>query len=275
MMTGALLVQAGLMLGVAILSALVRSRPFRLAWGLLDVMIVLFIPGIGFLLVVAALILEAAFRRSLRGRPAEAPEEEQDPFGRAPAPLEEIRIGTSVSPFSDLLASADLEEIDRAMRRLARADHPATLSRLKEALHSPRNDVRVRARGLLVRLEDHLLERVQSARDPLVRARACRKMAFLSSNPVTAGQHLRRAAAAYRQALLAKPASGLGLELGRVLLLQGEWESAREALSAHLRLYPCDAEARLARAEASLQLRDVDSARKDCVHLGFEQKGSA
>jgi len=153
------------------------------------------------------------------------------------------------------------------LRRLIDSDRPSVFRLLKDALRSPRLDVRVRARGLLVRAEDRLLTRARDAEDPLERAQASRKLADLSADPATARQHLRDAARACEESLAADPASVAGAALGRILLLLGETERAREILTRHLRNHPDDAEARLVRAQVSLRLSDVAAARRDCAAL--------
>jgi len=257
----------GLALAVGLLSAAVRGRPFRVSRGLLEGLIALALPVVGPLTALAALALEGAFRR---GRPRH--DEPETPSEDAAAvrevdPLEELRVGTTVSPVAEILALGDLEEIDRALRRLIESDRPAVQRLLKDALQSPRLEVRVRVRGLLVRLEDRLLSRARGADDPLDRARASRKLAELSADPATVRQHLGDAVRAFEESLAADPGSSAGGELGRALLLLGESERAREVLTRHLQDHPEDPEARLARAQASLRLADVPAARRDCASL--------
>jgi hypothetical protein len=262
-----LLAHVGIAALVGLVSAAARGRPIRLSWGLPDAALALALPVVGPLTALLALILERAFRRrGVRSAELDAPAEEGSPI-RELDPLEELRVGTAVAPVGEILAMGDLEEIDRALRRLVESDRPPVLRLLKDALQSPRLEVRVRARGLLVRAEDRLLARVRDAEDPLDRARASRKLADLSADSVTARQHLRDAARAFEDSLAADPASVAGTELGRTLLLLGETERAREILTRHLRNHPGDAEARLVRAQASLRLSDVAAARRDCTAL--------
>jgi hypothetical protein len=257
---------------VGLVSAGARGRPFRLAWGLPDAFLALGLPVLGPLVALVALVLERAFRRpGVRAAELDPSGEESAPV-RELDPLEELRVGTSVAPVAEILALGDLEQIDRALRRLIESDRPPVLRLLKDALRSPRLEVRVRARGLLVRTEDRLLERAREAEDPLERARAWRKLADLSADPATARQHLREAARACEDSLAADPASVAGAELGRTLLLLGEAERAREILTRHLRTHPDDQEARLARAQASLRLSDVLAARRDCAALHLPSK---
>src|SRR5262245_47594638 len=185
-----LLAHVGIAAALGLLSAVLHGRPFRLSWGLPDAFLALALPVIGPLTVLSALILERVFRLR-RGRPVEreAPEEDPAPI-RELDPLEELRIGTSVAPVAETLALGDLELIDRTLRRLVESDRPAVLRLLKDALQSPRLEVRVRARGLLVRAEDRLLTLSREAEDPLERARASRKLADLSADPATARQYL-------------------------------------------------------------------------------------
>jgi predicted Zn-dependent protease len=252
---------------VGLVSAGARGRPFRPSWGLPDLLLALALPVIGPLVALLALALERVFRRrGVRWAPLDAPREEAAAI-RELDPLEELRVGTSVAPVAEVLALGDLEEVDRTLRRLIESDRPAVPRLLKDALQSPRLEVRVRARGLLVRAEDRLLARSRDAEDPLDRARASRKLADLSVDPATARAHLRDAARACEESLAIDPGSAAGAELGRALLLLGEAERAREILTRHLSKHPGDAEARLVRAQASLRLSDVAAARRDCAAL--------
>jgi hypothetical protein len=254
-------------IAVGLLSAGVRGRPFRLSRGLLDGLIALALPVVGPLTALAGLALERAFRRRDQ-TPAELDAAvEEPPALREVDPLEELRVGTTVAPVAEILALGDLEEVDRTLRRLVESDRPAVLRLLKDALQSPRLEVRLRARGLLVRVEDRLMTRARVADDPVDRARASRKLADLSSDPVTVRQHLRDAARAFEESLAIDPGSAAGGELGRTLLLLGEAERARDVLTRHLRNHPDDDEARLARAQASVRLADVPAARRDCRAL--------
>jgi hypothetical protein len=261
-----LLAHVAVALAVGLVSAAAHGRPLRLSWGVPDAILSLALPVLGPLTALGALVLERAFRR--RAKPAEldAPGDDPAPI-RELDPLEELRVGTSVAPVAEILAVGDLEEIDRTLRRLIDSERPAVLRLLKDALRSPRLEVRVRARGLLVRAEDRLLTRARDAEDPLERARASHKLAGLSGDAATAGQHLRDAARACEESLASDPASNAGALLGRLLLVLGETERAREILTRHLRNHPDDADARLIRAQASLRLSDVAAARRDCAAL--------
>lgn len=255
--------------GVGLLSAAIRSRPFRPAAGALDALIAFLLPVVGPATVLAGLGLELAFRRRGAATPpvpaaSEAPERD-----REIDPVEELRIGTTVSPVAEVLALGDLEEIDRTLRRLVQSDRPGSLLLIRDALQSARLDVRVRARGLIVRVEDRLMARVREAKDPLERARACRKLACLSADAVSLREHARAAVAAYEEALAGDPASPAGAELGRLLLQMGELDQARRVLTDHLRSHPDDSEARLARAQAALRAADLPAARRDCATLGL------
>ncbi len=265
MISRLLALHVAMAVGVGLLSASLRGRPIRLSRGALDALIALALPAVGPLTALGALALERFFRRP-EPRPPEA-----DPSDDAPVrevdPLEELRIGTTVAPIAEILALGDLEEVDRALRRLVDSDRPAVLRLLKDALQSPRLEVRVRVRGLLVRLEDRLRVRVRDAEDPLDRARAARKLAELSVDAATVRQHLGDAVHAFEDELAARPASPAGGELGQVLLLLGEAERARDVLTLHLRDHPDDSEARHARAQANLRLADVPAARRDCEAL--------
>jgi hypothetical protein len=259
-----------LALGAALLSAAVRTRSFRPSAGALDALIGLLLPVVGPAIVLAGVVLEVAFRR--RGaEPAidDGPLEDVPLRGRDASPVEELRIGTSVSPLAEVLAHGNLEEVDRAMRRLILSDRPGTLLLLRDALQSARLDVRVRARGLIVRVEDSLLAFTRKEGDPLERARAFRKLACLSSDPVSLQQYLRGAVASYEQALARDPGSPAGGELGRLLLLCGDFDQARQVLTRHLQRHPADTEARLARAQAALRAADLPAARRDCATLGL------
>jgi hypothetical protein len=256
--------------GLGLLSAALRSRPFRPAAGALDALIALVLPVIGPAIVLLGLALEAVFRR--RTPPAveaEPPEADGGLRGREIDPVEELRIGTTVSPVSEVLALGDLEEIDRTLRRLVLSDRPGSFLLIRDALQSARLDVRVRARGLLVRVEDRLLARAQGTLDPLEKARACRKLACLSGDEVRLRQHARDAIAAYEEALARDPASPAGVELGRLLLMVGDVARARRVLTRHLSRHPDDTEARLARAQAALRDSDLPAARLDCARLGL------
>jgi hypothetical protein len=252
-------------LGAGVLSAALRSRPFRLSGGAVDAAVALLLPIVGPALVLAALVFEVAFRRRSPSSPPEDP-------GTAPSlrildPVDELRIGTTVEPDADVLARGTLEEVDRVLRRLIRTDRPSSLLLVRDAMQSDRLDVRVRVRGLVVRFEDRLIERVRTARSPLDRARACRALACLSSDPVRLRGHLRDAIDAYEEALMADPDGPAGGELGELFLRIGDAERARRTLTNHLRRHPEDQEARLCRAQACLRAADLDAARDDCALL--------
>jgi hypothetical protein len=263
------LCHVALALGAALLSAAVRTRSFRPSAGALDALIGLLLPVVGPATVLAGLLLELAFRR--RGTAPrfddDGPLEDVPLRGREADPVEELRIGTSVSPVAEVFAHGDLEEVDRALRRLILSERPGTLVLLRDALHSARLDVRVRARGLIVRVEDRLLALARGSADPLERARALRKLACLSADPVSLQQHLRGAIASYEQALARDPGSPAGGELGRLLLQSGDHARARQVLTRHLQRHPGDSEARLARAQAALRAADLPAARRDCATL--------
>lgn len=257
-------------LGVALLSAALRSRPFRLSAGALDALIALLLPVLGPATVLAALALELAFRPRTDGaRADDDSRRDRKVRDREYDPVEELRIGTTVSPVAEVLALGDLEDVDRALRRLIASDRPSSLVLIRDALHCPRLDVRVRARGLVVRVEDRLLARAREAADPLERARACRSLACLSGDAVSLQQHARRAVTAYEEALERDPRSAVGAELGMLLLMLGETGRARRILTHHLHLHPDDSEARLARAQAALRDADLPAARRDCTILGL------
>jgi len=252
-------------LGVGLLSAALRGRPFRLSNGALDAAVALLLPLVGPVIVVAALVLELAFRRR---KPSPVPEESEfAPSLHILDPVEELRIGTTVEPVADVIARGTLEEVDRALRRLIRSDRPSSLLLVRDAMQSERLDVRVRIRGLVVRVEDRLIERVRAARSPLDRARACRALACLSSDPVRLRGHLRESIDAYEEAWAADPDGPAGGELGELFLRIGDAERARQTLTAHLRRHPEDAAARLGRAQASLRAADLPAARDDCALL--------
>jgi hypothetical protein len=255
-------VGAGLAAGL--LSA-ARSRPFRLSTGALDAAIALLLPVIGPILVVTAIGFELAFRRR-RSVPATQPAEDA-PLLQPLDPVEELRIGTTVEPVADVLARGTLEEIDRALRRLIRSDRPSSLLLVRDAMHSDRLDVRVRVRGLIVRVEDRLIERIREARSPLDRARARRALACLSSDPIRLRGHLREAIDAYEEAVAADPDGPAGGELGELFLRIGDVERALRTLTGHLKRHPDDQAARLCRAQASLRAADLAAARQDCALL--------
>jgi uncharacterized protein HemY len=123
--------------------------------------------------------------------------------------------------------------------------------------------VRQRIRGLVVRIEDRLVRVIRESRDPLERARACRKMARLSTIPETARLHLERAVAEYRQGLAADPGSPAALELAEILILLDDPRRARETLDRLLLRRPEDPAALRLRIEASLRLGDPEAARRD------------
>src|SRR5262249_23049619 len=155
-----------------------------------------------------------------------SPDAEEGPT--LPDPIETLRIGTLVAPFAETLASGELEEVDRSLRRLLRADSPGSIDRLKEALRSPRREVRVRAPGLLVREADELVGLVRSSKNPEERAGACRRLASLSVDRETAKQYLERAVADFRAAAHGSAAWKARLELARTALLLGDPLMARD-----------------------------------------------
>jgi len=248
-----------------LLSAAVRSRPFRLSEGALDAAIALLLPVVGPLTVLAGLLFELPFR--VRKPPPAGDASDDVPRLRILDPVEELRIGTTVEPVADVLARGTVEEVDRALRRLVRSNKPSSLLLVRDALQSDRLDVRVRARGLVVRVEDRLVERAHRADTPLDRARAFRSLACLSGDPLRVRDHLRDAVAAYEQALADDPDGPAGGELGELLLRMGDVDRARRALTGHLRRHPDDAEARLCRAQAALRAADLPAARDDCSLL--------
>lgn len=264
------LAHGALALGVGLLSAAVRSRPFRPSAGALDALLAFLVPVLGPATVLASLGLELAFRRRAPSLDVGEPAPDGPLRDREIDPVEELRAGTTVSPVAEVLALGDLEEIDRTLRRLVDSDRPGSLLLIRDALQSSRLDVRVRARGLLVKVEDRLRALVrEAADDPLKRARACRKLAGLSVDAVSLRQHLREAVAACEDAIARDPGSPAGGELGRLLLWMGEIDRARSVLSNHLRRHPDDRDARLARAQAALGCSDLPAARRDCAMLGL------
>jgi hypothetical protein len=248
-------------LGVGLLSAAVRSRPFRPAAGALDAAIALLVPVVGPMTVLVALLFELPFRR--RSPPPARESGDDAPRLRILDPVDELRIGTTVEPVADVLARGTLEEVDRALRRLVRSERPSSLLLVRDALQSDRLDVRIRARGLTVRVEDRLMTRAHSARRPLEQARAFRALACLSGDPLRLRDHLRGAVDAYERAVAVDPDGPAGGELGELLLRIGDVEKARTTLTGHLRRHPEDAEARRWRALASLRAADLDAARDD------------
>ena len=136
------------------------------------------------------------------------------------------------------------------------------MARLKEALRSPRREVRVRARGLLVRLEDELVRLVRRSRDPAERAGACRRLALLSADAETGRQYLERALREFQAAAQANPNSSARLELAKTHLLLGNAETARDMVGWYLVRHPADVEAYKVLLEAHLRLGDLPAARR-------------
>jgi hypothetical protein len=255
---------------VWLLASAARRRPVSLRWGLHDFLTFVLVPGAGLVTGSLGLILELVFRKSVRRGGADdffrrVPD---DASGEAfPDPLDQLRIGLSVNPFAETLATGELEEIDRALRRLLRAGTPSAIAQVKDALRSPRREVRVRARGLLVRLEDDLVRLVRRSRDPAERGGACRSLAALSVDAETARQYLERATLEFRSAAQSDSASNARLELAKTLLLLGDAATARDMIDWHLVRHPADVEAYRTRLEANLTLRDLPAVRRDCAAL--------
>jgi len=257
-------VGSALLAGVA--AAVIRRRLAEMVG--LEFWTVLLLPGLGLAMVIVSLILEAFFRRAIA--PTDAAKlfdlGPRSAYRRdVPPPVEVLKRGIAAAPFEETLEIGGPAAIELALRRLSRAQTPSSMAALQKALRSADRDVRVRARGLLVRIEARLVQKA-AAGEPEERGRAYESMARLSSGP-TARQHLDAAAGCFRQALANRPESRVGLDLGRVLLLKKEWTAARQALTRHLLRYPTDAEARLARAEASFALSDAAGVREDCAAL--------
>jgi hypothetical protein len=252
---------AALLAGAA---AAVRGRRPSLAEVGLEFSTAFLLPVAGTLTVGVQILLEALFGRLVRPTPASRllePDEEIEPESGTFA--DELRIGTSVAPLAETLATGDEETIDLALQRLARAESPAALARLRQALASGRREVRVRVRGLMVRLEDRLVRLIRTTRDPAQRGLAFRRLALLSLDPITAAEHLEHAAESFREALALDPSSAAGLDLGRVLLAQGKPGPAGKAFSEHLYRHPSDPRGYLGRAEARLGMRDLRGVRLD------------
>lgn len=247
-------------------AAVLRRRTPELAG--LEFWTALLLPGLGPAMAVVSLVLEGVFRRVVP--PLDAAKlfdlGPRSAYRRdVPPPVEALKRGTAAAPFEETLQAGGPAAVDLALRRLSRAQTPSSIAALRKALRSPDRDVRVRARGLLVRIEAQRVREAASD-DPEERGRACEAMARLSPGP-TARRHLEAAARSYREALARRPESRAGRALGRVLLLLEDWAAARDALTCHLRRYPWDADARVARAQAGFALADAESVRADCAAL--------
>jgi hypothetical protein len=255
---------------VWLVAAAARKRPLSLRWGLHDFLTAVLVPGAGLITGALGLVLELVFVRSVRRGGADdlfrrVPEDAL--ADRVPDAIEKLRSGTAVAPFGETLAAGEPEEIDRSLRRLSRSDAPSAVERLKEALRSPRRDVRVRARGLLVRLEDDLVRVIQKSKDPLERGRACRRLASLSVDVETAKQYLERASVEFRSAATASATSNARLELAKTLLELGDAATARDMAEWYLVRHPADVDAYRTRLKAHLILRDLPAIRRDCAAL--------
>lgn len=272
-MIGLVGIHVGLSGALALGASLARGRGLTLRGSALEFFTALLLPGVGALGVLIQIVMEALFRWTVE--PAGAAElfeaNVEDPARRARVnPLEEIRAGIMAAPFGETLDGGEPLQLDLAMRRLAGAATPAALLRLREALESPSRDVRVRARGLLVRVEEKLLTLLRSSADPAERGRAHVKLAALSPDGRTARRHLEQAAAAFREAPARGPADpSVGLELGQVLLGLGDAAGAREAFNRHLHRHPRDPRGYVGRAQASFRLGDRSSLRLDFAYLAL------
>jgi hypothetical protein len=251
--------------GVWMAASFLRKRPFSLVWGIPDFLVALLIPGVGMMAAGLSLALEVLFRRRGDPRcPADLFDHSRNEAVHSGVhdPVAELQAGTRAAPFGETLEAGDLDEVDRALRRLVRDETPPALGRLREALRSPRRDVRVRARGLLVRLEDRLSRQARDGASELDRARAFRTLALLSTHPETARQHLGRAVEEYRIMGRRSPSTRVNGELAAVLWLRGDLAASREALLGHLHYYPADVAALRLLYELDLRMGDRESARR-------------
>jgi tetratricopeptide (TPR) repeat protein len=232
----------------------------------------LLVPVAGPLLVALEVLFEGLFRRSVR--PVD-PAELFDPgdpeaFRRTiPDPAEVMNRGTDVTPWEETLEAGGPVRIERALRRLARPALRRVLMRVSD------RDVRVRARGLWVAMEARLLREAARAAGSLERGRALRQLAELAADAATARQHLRAAAAAFREAASADPEGPALLELADALRALGDPAGACEALSRRLERRPDDEAARRARAEAWFLLGNRPALREDLARLAERDPGRA
>lgn len=232
----------------------------------------LLVPGAGPLLVALEVLFEGLFRRSVR--PVD-PSELFDPgdpeaFRRAiPDAVEVLDGRTDVTPLEETLEAGGPARIERALRRLGRPALRRVLARASD------RDVRVRARGLWVAMEARLLREAAGAAGPAERGRALRRLAELAADAATARQHLRAAAAAFREAAAADPDGPAPLELAEVLGSLGDYAGAVEVLSGRLERRPGDRAALRARAEARFLLGDRGGLREDLARLAERDPGLA
>jgi hypothetical protein len=263
-------VQIGSAVLLGLAASLLRRRRLSLRTGGLEFFTALLLPGVGPPAVALQLIFEALFRLTVRPAQASKLFEQDaldDPAARVPDPVEELRIGLSVAPFDEVLAAGESPAIDLALQRLAASGKPAALSCLKDALRSSRREVRVRARVILVRLEDRLVRVVRSSCDEVTRGRASFILACLSPEAGTAAHHLDRATQAFKKALGRSADPALRLELSRILMARGDYAGARGVLTDHVRHHPSDAEGYVGRMKASFALGDRVAVREDAARL--------
>ena len=251
---------------LGLLAAKARGRGFRIEWAATEFWVALLIPGLGALAVAIQLFLEATFRRVVapvdtrglavvRGHVAIAP--------RQGNPVSELRVGCDALPFAETLNGKETKVVDLAMRRLARAESSTSLDRLREAVDVTDLRTRVRARGVMVHIEDRLIQRIRTSGDPALRGRAFVKLAHLSTDSGAARTHLQSAAIEFRQAVDDGVTGRVWLELGRVQLALGDAPGALDSFSKYILSAPGESDGYLARAEANFRLGELSAVRDD------------
>lgn len=183
-----------------------------------------------------------------------------------PDPVEEVRIGLAAAPVEEVLDAGEPERIEPMLQRLVRRGTPEALHSLVETLQRPDRALRVRARGLLVRLEDQLVRRARTSADPVDRGRAFLTLAALARGP-SAARYAAQAATAFEQAVAADPAGPGVLELARLLVDRGEAERACGLLDTYVSRNPSSPDGYIARAEARARAGRLAAARLDAAYL--------
>ncbi|HYE99449.1 MAG TPA: tetratricopeptide repeat protein [Planctomycetota bacterium] len=183
-----------------------------------------------------------------------------------PDPVDELRIGLAAAPVEEVLESGEPDRVEPMLQRLVRRGTPEALRSLVETLRRPDRALRVRARGLIVRLEDQLVRKARTSKDPVERGRAFLTLATLAVGP-SAARYATQAAEAFEAAARRDPGGAGALELSRLRLDEGRTEEACRLLDEYVTRNPSDPEGYLARAEARARAGRLSEARLDAAFL--------
>ena len=252
-----------LALAALLLGAVVPSRGGR---GL-ETAVAIGLPVAGPAAVIVQRLMELILSRLVRPcRPEDLTPKIGIDLDPVPDPIDELRIGLAAAPVEEVLDAGEPERIEPMLQRLVRRGSPEALRSLAAILRRPDRTLRVRARGLLVRLEDGLVRRALTPGDPVERGRAFVMLSTLAQGP-TAARYASQAADAFREAVARDPGGPGALELARLMQDAGAPEDACRVLDRFVQLNPSAPEGYLARAEARARAGRLAEARLDAAFL--------